>query len=133
MSVFSDSGILEVIAVTLAVVMMLGPLVPYAIIRAPASQTTRQIIGSAADFTPARFPVIFIRPSGFAFSFDRVSSFARSPSITGFAMGATPGISRTLLKRSSIEGRSEFTSIAKAALRVDREFAGKVPKLVKLD
>ena len=31
MAVFSDTGILEVIAVTLAVVMMLGPLVPYAI------------------------------------------------------------------------------------------------------
>ena len=30
MAVFSDSGILEVIAVTLAVIMMLGPLVPYA-------------------------------------------------------------------------------------------------------
>ncbi len=31
MSVFADTSILEVIAITLAVVMMLGPLVPYAI------------------------------------------------------------------------------------------------------
>ena len=42
MSVFSDSGILEVIAVTLAAVIMLGPLVPYAIIgRRQARQRAR--------------------------------------------------------------------------------------------
>lgn len=41
MAVFSDTGILEVIAVTLAVVMMLGPLVPYAIFGRRAKQRAR--------------------------------------------------------------------------------------------
>jgi hypothetical protein len=41
MEVFSGSGILEVIAVTLAVVMMLGPLVPYAIIGRRARRRAR--------------------------------------------------------------------------------------------
>ena len=36
MSVFYESGILEAVAVTLAVVMMLGPLVPYAIYGHPS-------------------------------------------------------------------------------------------------
>ena len=41
MSVFSDSGILEVIAVALAAVIMLGPLVPYAIFGRRARQRAR--------------------------------------------------------------------------------------------
>lgn len=60
MAVFSDSGILEVIAVTLAVVIMLGPLVPYAIIGRRARQR-------AGGLYPARFLMISC-PSGFAFS-----------------------------------------------------------------
>ena len=42
----------------------------------------------------------------------RASSLARSPSITGFAISLTPGIARTLLNSSSMEGRSCATSAA---------------------
>jgi hypothetical protein len=41
MSVFSDSGVLEVIAAALAAVIMLGPLVPYAIIGRRARRRAR--------------------------------------------------------------------------------------------
>ena len=65
MSVFSDSGILEVIAVTLAVVMMLGPLVPYAIFGRRASAAGNSERGG---FIPGALLNDFHCPSGFAFS-----------------------------------------------------------------
>ena len=72
----------------------------------PIANTAVLGLGYFAAFRPGAFFVLRAPLTRQFYALLRASSLARSPSITGFAISLTPGIARTLLNNSSMEGRA---------------------------